>query len=94
MGRKPFCTASTAVARTQPDVVQPVMIRVSARRFISREARSVPKKQDAYFLTSRLSVLRMSSRSSISTAGVPAFSVSVPFILIAQRPASFRSWSL
>ena len=55
IGRKPFCTASTAVARTQPDVVQPVMISVSMRRPFRRGTRSVPKKQEAYFFTSRMS---------------------------------------
>ena len=69
IGRKPFCTASTAVARTQPEVVQPVMISVSTRWFISRGTRSVPKKHEAYFFTSRLSVGRMSRRGSIFTAG-------------------------
>ena len=47
--QKPFCTASTAVARTQPEVVQPVMIKVSTRRELSRATRSVPKKHEAYF---------------------------------------------
>ena len=70
------------------------MISVSTRWFISRGTRSVPKKQEAYFFTSRLSVGRMSSRGSTSTASVPALSVSEPFILSAHSPASLRSASL
>jgi hypothetical protein len=66
IGRKPFCSASTALARTHPLVVQPVMMSVSTPRLISRETRSVPKKHDAYFLRSRLSDLRNSSLGSSS----------------------------
>ena len=36
IGRKPFCTASTAVARTQPLVEQPVRMSVSTRWVLSR----------------------------------------------------------
>jgi len=47
---KPWEHPSTAVARAQPLIVHPVMRRVSTRREMRRAARSVPKKQDAYFL--------------------------------------------
>src|SRR5215813_6225598 len=93
MGRKPVCTASTAVARTQPLVVQPVMIKVSTCRLTRRDTRSVPKKHEAYFFTSRLSVARKSSRGSTSTPSVPAFRVATPFCLRAQMPASLKSLS-
>ena len=45
MGRKPFCTASTADARMQPDVVQPVISTVSTPMAVRVAASEVPKKQ-------------------------------------------------
>src|SRR5947199_7546785 len=60
----------------------------------SRDTRSVPKKHEANFFTSRLSVLRKSSRGSICTPSLSAFSVTTPFCLSAQIPASLRSASL
>jgi hypothetical protein len=56
--RNPFWQASTAVARTHPLVVQPVMTSVSTRCATNRGTRSVPKKHEAYFLSSSVSVLR------------------------------------
>ena len=38
------CTVSTAVARMQPDVVQPVISRVSTPAAVSVELSEVPKK--------------------------------------------------
>src|SRR5712691_9566056 len=94
MGRKPYCTASTAVARTHPLVVERAMMTVSSRRALRRETRSVPKKAEAYFLTMMGSSARRPSRGSNSTAGVPALSVLAPFhCFLTQTPPSRRSFS-
>ena len=86
MGRSPFCTASTAVARTQPLVVQPVMIKVSACRLTSLDTRSVPKKHEAYFLTSRISLgPKVEARIDVNQVG-PGLEGDHPFLL--QRPYS------
>src|SRR5579871_4159516 len=90
MGRNPFWQASTAEARTQPLVVQPVMISVSTVRTLSREIRSVPKKQEAYFFTSSESPGRKSRRGSICTPSVPARRLAEPFCFMPKIPASFR----
>src|SRR5260370_22076572 len=84
VGRKPVCDASTAEARTQPLVVHPVTIRASTPRTSRRETRSVPKKQDAYFLISNESVGRKSSRESIRTPSVRAQS-GRPFLFYSKN---------
>src|SRR5207253_2341418 len=81
IGRKPFCTASTALARTHPLVVHPTTISVSTRRLVSRGTRSVPKKQEAYFFRSRLSPGLKSRRGSISCPSVSRARVTQPFCL-------------
>jgi hypothetical protein len=50
-GRKPELSASMAVARTQPDVETPVTTTVSTPAACSVEASEVPKKAEAYCLT-------------------------------------------
>src|SRR5438270_1123759 len=78
--------ASTAVARTHPLVVHPVISNVSIWRETSRAARSVPKKHDAYFFTSSISRDLRSSRSSSSTHSEPSTSQLLDGILRIQMP--------
>src|SRR5262245_25477184 len=49
IGRKPFCTASTALARTHPLVVHPTMLSVSTQRLVSRGPRTFAKEHGANF---------------------------------------------
>ena len=55
MGTKPCWQASSAVARTQPLVETPVWISVSTPIEVSVEASDVPKKLEAYCLTTTIS---------------------------------------
>ena len=91
--RKPAEHPSTAVARTQPLVVTPVTTIVSTPFAVSCAASGVPKKHDAYFLTSSVSSGRRPRRGSISTQRVPSTSTRWPGILRGQTPASTRSAS-
>ena len=61
---EPCCSASTAVARTQPLVLTPVMRTVSTPSAFKVAARVVPKKALAYCLTTT------SSSSVGATAGI------------------------
>jgi len=71
IGRKPYWRASTAVARTQPEVDAPVM-RVSMPAAVRRLERPVPKKLDAKSLLRTGSVSPGAMRGSISAQRVPA----------------------
>ena len=75
---------AAAVARTQPLVVQPAMVRVSMPRASRRGIKSVPKKHEAYFLTGKESLVPNCRRSSICTPWLPVTSVTAP--LLYQRP--------
>jgi hypothetical protein len=71
-GRKPNCNASTAVARTQPEVDAPVMMRVSTPAAVRRLERPVPKKPEANSLFRTGSVPLGAMRGSISAQRVPS----------------------
>src|SRR2546423_1310205 len=51
----PPAQAATVVARTQPEVMHPVMITVSRDAAVSSEPSGVPWKNDGHFLTRRTS---------------------------------------
>ena len=68
MGRKPLALASVAVARTQAEVEQPVMSRVSTRRETRWLTSGVPAKALAWSLMTTVSPGSGLSRSSISQA--------------------------
>ena len=83
--------ASTAVARTQPEVVAPQITSVSHASAVSSEASAVPKKPDANCFTSTVSVGWRPRRASTSTACVPATSVRSDGILAMKTAAA---WAL
>ena len=70
-GTNPCCSASTAVARTQPLVLTPVMMTVSTPSAFSVAARVVPKKALAYCLTITISCSPGAICGMISPSGPP-----------------------
>src|SRR5919106_5892768 len=90
MVRKPYEKPSTVVARTQPDVVQPVTMTVSRCCAVSNEMSGGPWKNEGHFLgrrTSESSQSRPSTSAQRESGVISAQGGS----LIVQRPSSASS---
>ncbi len=87
---KPCEMASTAVARTQPEVEAPVTTSVSQRSLASSEASGVSWKHEAQYLTITASSGRGAMRSSISTHLSPGTRVRSAGILSRKTRAAWR----
>ena len=72
MTRKPREKASITLARTQPEVMQPVTITVSTPSRVRMEPAGVAKKIEGADFISTTSGPAAAIRGSNSTAGVPA----------------------
>ena len=92
-GTNPCCSASTAVARTQPLVLTPVMMTVSTPSAFSVAARVVPKKALAYCLTITISCSPGAICGMISPSGPPGTRWRSAGILRTNSPPLIPSWS-
>ena len=87
---QPSWSRSIAVARMQPLVVAPQRTTESMPCEIRIEARFVPKKAEAPFLSTTVSSSRGSSRGSISTQCPPSWRSPSAGTFWSQSPPSFR----
>src|SRR3990167_8382862 len=78
------------VARTQPLVVQPVIIRESIPMLVRVACRCVPKKPEGYFFITMMSPGVFPKRGSISTHLLPTFNQLRAGTFFPQTPEYWR----
>lgn len=90
MARKPCCTASTALARMQPLVEQPIISSVSIPCATSSGASAVPKKALAYCLLSTTSSASGATAGQNAASGLPATMSFITGAFLTHKPPSAK----